>query len=323
MVVWTRILLKLKGKNMKKNRFKLYLILIVIITISSIYCINKYNKKKIKNLNIEISQLNHKIHEQEITSQTLTASLLKKYDTYDINGPLNLIRLGKAGDGGYVAAEVSLSNAQALLGYGISDEISFEEEFSDKYNKPSYGYECSINDIKINNPLFHFIPECLGTNKFSDNPIQSKNSKNSTFNEQIKSLNLVDKKVFIKMDIEGAEYEEFDEILNNANNITGIVMEIHLNTWTNNFEKAISLLSAINQNFYLVNIHGNNCSDEVFAAKNSKGDISRLLQLTYVNKNLVKRAYISEDQSHPSKFDLPNCSEKEEHKFTILKDNKL
>ena len=77
---------------------------------------------------------------------------LSVYSAYDQNGPLILKRVGRDYDGGYVVAEKSLQKADALLGYGIADDPSFEEAFSNLYKKPSYGFDGGRKrlNLKIN-----------------------------------------------------------------------------------------------------------------------------------------------------------------------------
>ena len=124
------------------------------------------------------------------------------------------------------------------------------------------------------------------------------------------------------MDIEGAEYEALPDVLKNAKNITGIIMELHFNSDMAGFNRATALLSALNKDFFLVNVHGNNCANRnnntTFTTINSMGNIPKLLELTYINKNLVSSAHPSQDQSHPSKIDMPNCKDLEDTYFEIL-----
>lgn len=244
-------------------------------------------------------------------------SLLRVYDIKNGNNNVNFIRFGKSFDGGYVVPTIALEKTDALLGYGIADDISFEEQFSARYNKPSYGFDCGISAIEIKNELCHFIPECIATDKLLYfNQASSKNI--STFNQQLRILNLIGKKLFIKMDIEGAEYEAIPEILQNAQNITSIVMELHNLNEVLNLEKAMHLLSEINKYFYLVHVHGNNCVRKGFDIKNVQGKLPDLLELTYINKNLVENAKISANQKHPAELDMPNCPNKPDLQFEIL-----
>ena len=309
-----------------KNKLVTLLAFIIIVVISS-YAVKTSIKKRIyqelnqteENLQKRINELNQRIIEKEFGANTLKelVSNLKTYQVFDENGEVPLIRLGRNGDGGYLVAKTAIEKADALLGYGIQDDISFEEDFSNKYKKPSYGYDCSTKEIKINNPLTHFISECIGTDKFlygSNNSMLV-----SSFSEQMKKLNLTDKNVFIKLDIEGAEYDSFSEILNHSDNITGIAMELHIVDEINDsFSRALKLLKEINNKFYLINVHGNNCHWETFTAKNLSGRAPRLLELAFINKNLVTKAQIDKNQVHPSnKLDLPTCQHKKELFFEI------
>ncbi len=128
---------------------------------------------------------------------------LKVYTVFDQSGPIQLIRHGKPGDGGYLVPRVAFEKADVLLGYGIADDISFEESFSTVYQKPSFGFDCGVENIPINNKLCTFISECIA----NDNNVyvhQKSSGKFSTFPHQLKKLGLQDKKLFIKMDIESA-----------------------------------------------------------------------------------------------------------------------
>jgi hypothetical protein len=227
-------------------------------------------------------------------------NLLKIYNITDKNRPIKLIRLGKANDGGYVVPVVALQKATALLGYGISNDISFEEQFSNRYQKESYGFDCTITSINIKNKLCHFIPECIATHTHSKLNF-------SSFSQHLKTLRLNNTPVFVKMDIEGAEYDAFIDILKHTKNITGIVLELHFANSLNEYNQAIKLLSKLNQNFFLIHVHGNNCCGAKFKTKNSKGYIPKVLELTYINKSLANEAKLSINQSHPTKMDLPNC----------------
>ena len=42
----------------------------------------------------------------------------------------NLLRLGNKNDGGYVVEKNSINNSETLLSFGLSDDWSFESDFS-------------------------------------------------------------------------------------------------------------------------------------------------------------------------------------------------
>ena len=240
---------------------------------------------------------------------------LKTYTVYDQNGPLLLKRVGRDYDGGYIVPEKSLQMADALLGYGIADDPSFEEAFSDTYKRPSYGFDGGVASVPSKNKLFTFFRECISSDQFLYGN-QMSSGKVSTFTQQLDRLGLKGKKVFVKMDIEGAEYEAFPDILAHADQITGIAFELHFRSLPA-LRKAVALLKELDQQFILVHVHGNN-SGKTFSTKGMTGKIPYTLELTYINKNLVTRFEVALNQKHPQPIDRPNVPTLPEAEFEII-----
>ncbi|HSW72120.1 MAG TPA: FkbM family methyltransferase, partial [Chlamydiales bacterium] len=243
--------------------------------------------------------------------------LLKVYDTYDAHGSITLRRIGRAYDGGYVIPELAMQEAEVVMGYGISDDISFEDDASSLYGKPSFGFDGSSKSVKPKAPNCHFIPSNIVSEKF----VKSLGNRVRTttfgsFNQHLSWIGASDKKLFLKMDIEGNEYPVMPDILKHASKITGIVLEIHFAV-VEQIEQALKLMQKLSQDFLLVHVHGNNCAESAFVTSNSKGELPRLFELTYINKNLVQSYEISRDQSHPKPFDMPNGSAMPDVSFTI------
>ena len=240
----------------------------------------------------------------------------KVYSAQDHNGPLLLKRIGRDYDGGYVVAEKSLRLADVLLGYGIADDISFEETFSNLYGKPSYGFDGGAQEVKSKNKLFTFVRECIASDEFLYKG-QNSSGKVSTFSQQVSKLGLKNKKIFIKMDIEGAEYEAFPDILrHHSKNVTGIVLELHFKSLAS-IKKAIKLLSDINEEFLLVHVHGNNAGGARFSTQGVSGKIPYLIELTYINRNLITGFEVLANQKHPQAIDMINVPSMPEAEFEI------
>jgi hypothetical protein len=214
------------------------------------------------------------------------------------NQSLNFIRLGKKNDGGYVVPTKALEAADVLMGYGIFDDISFERDFSKNYNKTSYGFDCGVRNITTGDPKCHFLSECIGSSDYL-----YKNQKSSgvisSFTEQRQRLNLTNKKILIKMDIEGAEYNVMEDILKYSKDITGIVLEVH--DVDKKSKELLKILYSLDENFILVHVHGNNCSGKV-----RRINLPKVLELTYINKYLVDTYQISSNQKHPLPIDQVN-----------------
>ncbi len=232
------------------------------------------------------------------------ARLLTVYDTQDQNGPLKLQRIGRLNDGGYIVAQKSFEKADALVGYGIADDSSFEDEFSETFKKNSYGFDCGIKESPSKSKYFTFIDECIGSDAFIWGNESSQ--KISSFAKQIAKLNLQDKALFIKMDIEGAEYDTMPDILAHQAQITGIVLEIHADH-EGTIEKAGQLLVELRKNFVLIHVHGNNCSLLHFKSKHINGEMPSVFEASFIHKNLVTNIEVAQDQSHPKAVDSPNC----------------
>lgn len=296
-------------------------IFIVLFCGSSVFFQHKTAKK--------IAQLTKIASTRELeTSNTYLfdhfVSMLKVYSAYDEYSQLELKRWGKKNDGGYVIPIKALESADMLLGYGIDEDNSFEDSFSLAYSKPSYGFDCGIDGIESKSELFHFVDQCIGNDKFLYDKYQSSGNI-SSFSTQLKKLGIAsDSKLFIKMDIEGAEYDAFQDILNYSDQITGIVLEIHTETRQHTgdrllLSRALELMVALEENFLLVHIHGNNCCVGTgFYSSNAIGRIPNVMELSYINKNLVSNYEISKNTTYPLSIDMPNIPNHPDASFKLL-----
>lgn len=257
-----------------------------------------------------------KLQETRQSALEILVRMLKVHKIYDEKGEIQLMRIGSPNDGGYVVAKKSLDVADVCLGYGIADDISFEEYFSDTYHKPSYGFDCSITSIPIKNELCTFVPQCIGSDAFIYKN-QSSSAQIATFSQQLATHGLQGKKIFLKMDIEGAEYDAFEDIYNHADSITGIAMELHFKQPEETL-KAIRLLAELQKNFILINVHGNNRAKRYFTTKFSKGEVPKVLELTFIHKNLVAKYHVAQEQKAPSPLDTPDNPKKPDATFEIL-----
>lgn len=243
--------------------------------------------------------------------------LLTIYDVYDANGAISLRRIGRAYDGGYVVPELAMREADIIMGYGISDDISFEDDAVSIYGKASFGFDGTVQSVQPKTSNCYFVSSSIVSQTVIDALGRGVRTNSlGSFHQHVHWIRANDKKLFLKMDIEGNEYPVMPDILEHTSKITGIVLEIHF-AEEDQIKKALNLLENLSQDFILVHLHGNNCAGSAFVTSNSQGEIPRVLELTYINKNLVLSYERSRDQSHPKPFDMPNGSNSPDSIFTI------
>ena len=234
-----------------------------------------------------------------------------------------LIRLGSIDDGGYVIPKKVLKNTDYLISLGISDNWDFEKHFARLSNCSVDSYDYSIDNIfwinKFKKDLFKFL--CLKIFKpkklykmfqFLDFIYFFKwKKKNSFFLKKIgigkHLISLKDiinnkkkaNKIFLKIDIEGSEYNILDQINHYKNKITGIVIEFH--ETSKNIKKIISFIYKIEDKLSLIHIHGNNYSAKGLNQK------PEALELTFVSNKLFVKENRKNNKSYPIKgLDHPN-----------------
>lgn len=179
-----------------------------------------------------------------------------------------LIRIGKNHDGGYLVCLNSLKNSNFLISMGIYDDWSFEKEFLKKNKKikiKMFDQTLSffflikrffIEFIKIFVPgRLQQFPKSI-TNLyeyffFVKSRFKKKKINKKNFNQLIKNQS---NKIFLKIDIEGSEYEILDIILRNKKKIEGIAIEFH------DIYKNINLIKKFIKkiDLKLIHIHPNN-----------------------------------------------------------------
>ena len=184
----------------------------------------------------------------------------------------NKIRYGANCDGGYVFADLD-GDYDCYISAGISNEESFSRDFIEKYNMNEYnsfGFDGTINNYPY---------EYTKKINFIKKNISGFNDDN---NSNLSILMNTYKNIFLKMDIEGAEYPwllNTDE--KQLSNFKQIVIEFHGITndgWGTSYSDKIKCLEKLSKTHYIIHIHGNNWGPTV-------NNIPDVIELTYVNKS--------------------------------------
>jgi hypothetical protein len=196
-------------------------------------------------------------------------------------------RLGRDNDGGYIIIEIPDIKYSVLLSGGISNDISFEEDFVMKYNVKCLAFDGTIQSLPKENRNIEFIKKNIG------------------FKTTEKTTNLHDiinnyEGIFVKMDIEGHEIDWLKSLTDEQlNKFEQIVIEFH-SPFT---QKEIIIFDMINKNHILVHFHGNNCCGTHI----HKGVIIPIVfECTYLHKKYFNSQVQLNREIIPSQLDMKN-----------------
>lgn len=208
---------------------------------------------------------------------------------------VDLVRLGKIFDGGYLVNKKDVIKSNILVSFGIGQDFSFEQNFCSLANCPVHAYDNS--EFVYNNKEYKnfFINENI---HFPIN-VDNHNSVDTIDVETIFSQ--FESNVFLKCDIEGLEYKILDNIIKYSNIFSGIVIEFHEINKEQNYNDLINFISKINQK--LVHIHVNNYMYYKIGEEENQRCIPDVLELIFSSsKNLVYDRHVK----LPHLFDMPN-----------------
>lgn len=209
-------------------------------------------------------------------------------------------RVGSKNDGGYVIADGL--EYDCLLSCGVSNDITFEEEFLKLYPQvPCFAFDGTVEGLPNLADNITFIKKNIGV----------LNSETTT--------NLMDflasyKSIFLKMDIETFEFRWFqsipDELLKNINQI---VVEFHFPFSEPGFthldaplpvEQKVDVLKNIIKTHTLIHIHPNNCCKTTMYHGVL---VPNVFECTYVRSDIQPKHNQCLDPI-PSPFDSPNVN---------------
>ena len=200
-------------------------------------------------------------------------------------------RLGRPNDGGYVIVS-DLQPGQPVYSLGISDDVSFDLDLANR-GHDIYMYDHTIEGVPVAHPRFHFYKRAIDTGAGSLQAILAENG-HSDRND-----------VFLKMDIEHAEYEVIPatppEVLRQFRQI---VIELHWVTDVakdNLYPSIIETLRALRRDHEAVHIHANNYGEARYV-----GDVPLpgTVELTLLRRDAYRFQPTSE--YFPTPLDMPN-----------------
>jgi hypothetical protein len=240
-------------------------------------------------------------------------------NAFSFKSALDLVRIGRENDGGYLVSKSDIDNSDVLIGLGIGDDWSFESDFKKMQNVEVFAFDAGvsrkyflkqfiksltrIDNLKISLRLIktllsyrhfflessnHHIPKFVGLDTDDEN--------HCTLEQILDDMTY--QNIFLKIDVEGSEYRFLETLVAHQNRISGLVIEFH-----DSDVHLKSITSFINKfNLNLVHIHANNCSP----IRASDG-LPLVLELSF-----SKHCKTFGETSLPHKFDMPNWKGKED-----------
>ena len=162
-----------------------------------------------------------------------------------------LERFGEKNDGGYLLCGNLLGDVKSAYSYGISGYDQWGCDVSTKLGVPVHQYDCfnlTRPDVRDRQAVFH--GECIG-----DSRRVEEGRRFDTLENQVRTNGDAGKRLVVKMDVEGAEWDAFlgvsDDVLQR---IDQLAVEFH------DFDQGRFLLAIwkLKKFFYVANLHWNN-----------------------------------------------------------------
>ncbi len=246
------------------------------------------------------------------------------------------VRIGREADGGYVLPPLVIGRTRLLLSFGVATEWSFEEEFS-KRNPAAgiYMYDYStflptivatmlVKVLKWDFPKVRhywtaavkYLSFLLGHPRvrFVRKYLDASDSKRAaTFSAIMSGIGGGNPpgplSVFVKMDIEGAEYRVIPSMLGYADVINGMAIEFHeLGKHGGLFDGIIAMLQ---QHFAVIHVHANNYSPLIAGTS-----LPEALEITLLHKDLIPSPPTPDESSYPiAGLDFPNDPSRTDHRL--------
>lgn len=200
---------------------------------------------------------------------------------YDVG---NMKRYGRDEDGGYVIHNDPLG-ATHLLGYGVDKDVSFENQLTEAWGIKAHIFDHTIDEVPETGPNVTYIKEGIGA---SDAPPLF------SLENHVKRFVPDGDNFILKMDVEGAEWD----VLRSADlsRVSQLIVEFHELQ-----EGHSDVLRKLNETFYLVHIHGNNCHNQPWMYIDRVHVMPRYIECTYVRKDLVTA--VPTTQKFPTSLD--------------------
>lgn len=162
-------------------------------------------------------------------------------------------RFGSVNDGGYVMCENLIDPVDAAYSYGVGPNADWDCDISRRYHIPVHQYDCfDPTRPTCDGGRFDFHNECIGPRAGAKD-----GRVFDTLENQIQKNGDAGRRLIIKMDIEGAEW---DALLATSDELLASIPQITMEMHGSDDPKILEAIRKLKRSFYLVNLHFNNWS---------------------------------------------------------------
>jgi hypothetical protein len=213
-----------------------------------------------------------------------------------------LIRVGKLNDGGYVLPAASVDEADFLISLGISDDWSFETHFRQLYPRVQiHAYDHTVSQQALWASMIRGLLKMpigmtsyenfsqrytllVSYNNFFAGTVQHFKERvtceprlayDVTMEKVFKRAS--SSRLFLKIDIEGSEYEIVDDLVKHSDNVVALVIEFH-NTGLL-LPAFVNAMKALQERYEVVHLHANNFGSI------GPDNLPEALEVTFVRKS--------------------------------------
>lgn len=234
-----------------------------------------------------------------------------------------MVHLGNKFDGGYVISSEAITNSNYLVSFGLGYDFSFERDFKNMRTQAKRVTQVDVYDHTVSRPnflklvVFKFISVLRPSSTrfknykiwlhdyrefFKENNHLKRKIVNIAKNKtEISAINTIPKDatddVFLKIDIEGGEYDVLEALINIFPRITGMAIEFH--NVSTNFKDFECLIKKLQEKHNLIYVHANNYSDL------SSVGIPEVLEISFIRKDLDSN-FVELSKINTKDFDFAN-----------------
>ena len=189
---------------------------------------------------------------REKNARMVREAMLRELQTVTLKN-CSFKRYGSANDGGYLMCENLMDGVQSAYSYGIASEDNWGCDVSKQLNVPVHQYDCfTPHRPACAAGRFVFHDECVGAKAETRD-----GQPFDTFASQITRNGDADKRVVVKVDIEGAEW---DALLATPDAVLDTIAQMPMELHGSDDMKFLEVVRRLKRQFYLVNLHFNNHS---------------------------------------------------------------